>query len=84
MNNNILQSIVENCPDQEFVIADGFDDCVIGYEESSGRLIYSTIECVRTLQADGMSEEDALDYFYYNVQGAYVGDLTPIWCNDML
>lgn len=82
--NNMLQAIIENHPDDEFLIADGFDDCVIGFEETSGRLIYSTIECIRTLQREGMSEEDALEHFYYNVQGAYVGELTPIWCNDLL
>lgn len=80
---NMLQSIIDNHPDQDFMIADGFDDCVIGFEETSGRLIYSTIECIRTLQGEGMSEEDALEHFYYNVQGAYVGELTPIWCNDL-
>jgi hypothetical protein len=29
-----------------------------------------------------MSEEDALEHFSYNVSGAYVGDKTPIWCQD--
>jgi len=29
-----------------------------------------------------MLEEDALDYFYFNVNGAYMGEKTPIWCND--
>lgn len=29
-----------------------------------------------------MSEEDALEYFLFNVSGSYVGHKTPIWCND--
>jgi hypothetical protein len=27
-----------------------------------------------------MSYEDAIDYFYFNVSGSYVGEKTPIWC----
>jgi len=29
-----------------------------------------------------MPDEDALEYFYFNVQGAYVGEQTPIFCFD--
>lgn len=29
-----------------------------------------------------MSEEDAIEYFSFNVSGGYVGEKTPIWCQD--
>jgi hypothetical protein len=29
-----------------------------------------------------MSVEEAIEYFDFNVRGAYVGDKTPIWCED--
>jgi hypothetical protein len=29
-----------------------------------------------------MEYEDALDYFNFNVSGAYVGEQTPIWLTD--
>ena len=31
---------------------------------------------------NNITEEDALDYFYFNVSGGYVGEKTPIWCYD--
>jgi hypothetical protein len=31
-----------------------------------------------------MSDEDAFEYFYFNVSGAYVGEKTPIWCSDII
>jgi len=31
---------------------------------------------------DGMEHEDAMEYFYFNMAGAHVGDLTPIFVND--
>ena len=29
-----------------------------------------------------MDEEEDREYFYFNVLGAYVGDKTPIFCDD--
>lgn len=78
---NILNSILDNYPEVEFLKADGFDDAVIGFENNSERLIYSVSKCLDILNKD-MSEEDAIDYFYFNVSGAYVGEKTPIWCED--
>jgi len=64
--------------------ADGFDDAVIGVatDFTEPRLIYSVSKCLKILQKD-MSELDALEYFTYNVSGAYVGEQTPIWCWDL-
>jgi hypothetical protein len=79
---NILELILENNPDDSFLKADGFDEAVIGWEENSGRLIYSVTKCIEALMAEGMADEDAIDHFYFNVAGAYVGEKTPIFCND--
>jgi hypothetical protein len=79
---NVLSQILDAYPDDNFLIADGFDNAVIGLDEQSGRLVYSISKCIECLVKDGMTEEDALEHFSFNVSGAYVGDQTPIWCND--
>jgi hypothetical protein len=76
-----LEQILENYYDEDFLIADGFDDAVIGVEINSMRLIYLVSKCIEILQ-EHMNEEDAIEYFEYNVSGAYVGEQTPIWCYD--
>ena len=78
----MIENIIENYPEHEFLKADGFDNAIIGIEETTMRLIYSASKCIEILKKD-MTEEDALEYFYYNVSGAYLGDRTPIWCMDM-
>ena len=78
----MLEKIIENYSEDEFLKADGFDDAIIGLEETSMRLIYSVSKCVEILKKD-MTEEDAIEYFYYNVLGAYFGQRTPIWCMDI-
>lgn len=80
---NRLQRIVEAHPDEEILKADGFDEAVIGIEIPSMRLIYSVSQCIDILvNDDEMDREDAVDHFYFNVAGAYVGEQTPIWCED--
>lgn len=75
--------ILEWFPEEEILIADGFDDAIIGIDEHSMRVIYSISKCLEILEED-MSEEDAVEFFEYNVLGAYVGENTPIFCRDTL
>ena len=78
----MIDRIIEVYEDEEFLKADGFDDAIIGVDENTMRLIYSVKKCIEILISEGMSEEDALEHFNYNVSGGYVGEKTPIWCND--
>ena len=77
----MIDKIIEQYEDETFLKADGFDEAIIGVDETTMRLIYSVSKCIQILMKE-MSEEDALEHFSYNVSGAYVGDKTPIWCQD--
>ena len=79
----MLGQLIEYYEDEQFLKADGFDDAVIGVDERSMRLIYSTTKCIEILMVDhDMSMEEAIEYFEFNTKGAYVGEKTPIWCED--
>lgn len=80
----MLDKILEWFPEDEILIADGFNDAIIGIDENTMRLIYSTSKCIDILVKDGMEEEDAVDYFDFNIKWAYMGEKTPIWCIDTL
>ena len=75
----MLEGIVEYYQDEEILKADGFDDAVIGIDTQTMRLIYSVTRCVEILVVDGMDVEEAIEYFDFNVAGAYMGDQTPIF-----
>jgi hypothetical protein len=79
----MINKIIEHYPEEMFLKADGFDDAIIGVEESTMRLIYSVSKCLEILMQDS-SEEDAIEHFEFNVRGSYVGEKTPIWCSDDL
>ena len=79
----MLEQILEYFEEEEFLKADGFDDAVIGVDDRSMRLIYSVTLCLEILMVThDMPMEEAIEYFDFNVRGAYVGDKTPIWCED--
>jgi len=77
----MLEAIIDCYEDEEFLIADGFDDAIIGVDSNSMRLIYSVKKCLEILMQE-MTAEEAREHFDFNVSGAYMGENTPIWCED--
>jgi hypothetical protein len=76
---NNLQDFVDLYGEPEETLkADGFDDAIIGID-SKQRMVYSIEKILQILQDDDMTQEDALEHFYYNIDGSYVGDYTPIY-----
>jgi hypothetical protein len=70
--------MIEEYPD--LLKADGFDDAIIGVVQRIGlqAICYDTHKVIEILMKD-MSEEDAWDYYSYNLLGAYVGESTPVF-----
>lgn len=67
--------------DEEFLMADGFEDAIIGITSIKGHddiVCYDYEKCVEILLKDGdMTDETAREYMEYNVIGAYLGPRTP-------
>ena len=73
----ILEIVKEQFPDA--LIADGFDEAIIGYTHR-GQLVYKVSKMLDILMTrEKMSECDADEYLSYNVLGAYVGEMTPVY-----
>jgi hypothetical protein len=66
--------------DQVTLLADGLDEAFLGIDTSGDepRAVYSTEKCIEILARE-MGREDAVEYFDFNVAGAYVGPQTPIF-----
>ena len=64
---------------EDMLFADGFDDALVGYIERAGMpsiACYDKDKCIEIL-ANDMTHEEAVEYFYFNTAGAYVGENTP-------
>jgi len=62
----------------DILLADGFDDALLGVT-SKNIAVYDIDKCFKVLEKQGMSTDDAVEYFYFNVEGSYVGEQTPIY-----
>tara|TARA_Y100000310_G_C20203948_1_gene588192 strand:- start:228 stop:524 length:297 start_codon:yes stop_codon:yes gene_type:complete len=76
----ISDFIEEYYPDYpNLLLADGFEDAFVGVVDGNSlppKVCYDYDECIKILERD-MSYEEAIEYFNYNVEGAYVGEHTP-------
>jgi len=81
----IKQYLAEN--NDEVMFADGFEDAIIGMVHGACRtpvVAYDYHKCVEILvKRDGMDEEEAEEYISFNVTGAYMGELTPLFVYDL-
>jgi hypothetical protein len=84
MSSNKLKQILELYPDNTFVIADGFDDAIIGVDEQNGKIIYDIDEVINILIIDGMEVDEAIEFYEYNIAGSYVGEKTPVFMRKII
>ena len=77
------------CPEaveDGLLLADGFEEAFIGTGRrlcscgSNTVAVYDVDECIAVLmRRDKMSYEEAVEFFEFNVSGAYVGPRTPMF-----
>lgn len=71
----------EAYPDEEILVMDGFDGAFVGIGAQQYRppiAVYDRDKCIEILMDDGLSWEDAEEYFSFNTEGAWVGEQTPL------
>ena len=63
------------------LIITGYGDALMGYaEQFNGELVavYDIDKCI-SITAEDMPYADAIDYFYFNIHGAYMGEKGPLF-----
>ena len=66
---------------EEMIFFDGYEAALIGYVERFGMepiALYDRNKCIQILmKRDGMTYEEADEFFCFNTIGAWMGDSTP-------
>ena len=80
----IEEFIEETFPAESLLLADNMDDAFIGvvsdrWGDSPPKVLYSISMCLKILKEMGMSATEAEEYFSYNIEGAYVGEGSPLF-----
>jgi hypothetical protein len=90
---NVRQRVVDLCGDKKLLFCDGLDEALVGYvdgwfskdsrEPGCSQIpvaMYDREKCIQVLvDRDGMSYEEAAEFFDFNTTGAYVGPKTPVF-----
>ena len=75
------EEIEEINPDA--LLCDGFDEAIIGMAEriNLGHIVaYDVDKMLKIMvERDGMTYEEAMEYFGYNILGAWMGENTPVY-----
>ena len=68
---------------EDALIADGLDEAIIGVAEriNLGPVAAYSVEkiCEILMNRDGMTYEEAIEFFDYNIKGAWMGEYTPVY-----
>lgn len=78
---DVIDHIGEINPDA--LLLDGFDDAIIGLAEriNLGPVVAYNVEKILQImiERDGMTYEDAYEYYEYNIRGAWMGENSPVF-----
>lgn len=68
---------------EDALIADGLDEALIGVAEriNLGPVAAYSVEKIYEIlmNRDGMTYEEAIEFFDYNIKGAWMGEYTPVY-----
>jgi hypothetical protein len=63
-----------------------FDSCIAGVATRCGMgnvVVYDADKVIKALTTGDMSEEDAQEWFEFNILGAYIGENTPMFLSTL-
>ena len=77
------KDIIDLYSDDEpgILFADGYDKAIAGviWDGERTRVVYTTEKILAILMEDGMTYDEASEYFEFNVAVSYMGVYTPLY-----
>ena len=79
-----VDELNERYPEEKLMYPTGFEDCIIGVCEDKMILVIDADKVINKLvEEDGMTHEDALEHYSYNIEGSK-GEGFPIYVRTKL
>jgi len=80
----IIEQILIDYPEESFYIADGFDEAIIGFDEVERRLVYDMDIIIEILVLDGMTYDEAIEYYDFYILNTDIGEGAPIFIKNYI
>jgi hypothetical protein len=69
--------------EENVILLDDHDNAIVGVNYQDGiHLCYSVEAIVENLVGQGMTEEEAFEYYEYNIEGSRFSENEPIYIQD--
>ena len=80
MNRKDIEDLYSD-DEPEMLFADGYDSAIEGvvWDGERTRVVYTTEKILAILMDQGMTYDEASEYFDFNVAGSYMGVYTPLY-----
>jgi hypothetical protein len=80
----LVHKLVHDYDTFDSLTADGLDSAIIGVADLNGQhvAVYSTSKVIKCLMDDGMSMDEATEFFLFNIEQCHLGDGTPLFIDD--
>ena len=81
MNRKVIEDLYSD-DEPKILFADGYDKAIAGvvWDGERTRVVYKTEEILKILMdRDGMTYDEASEFFDFNVAGAHMGVYTPLY-----
>jgi hypothetical protein len=74
-----MRSLKEKYPD--LATMEGFDEAIIGVVQRINLEVvcYDLDKVIQILMKQGMDEQDAWDWYQFNMVGSWIGEQTPVF-----
>ena len=83
MTHDQILEFLSDWQEEDFLLADGLEGAFVGVAYGKLRkpvACYDRQKCIAILMTrDGMTEDEAEEFFQFNVEDAWVGDRTPMF-----
>jgi hypothetical protein len=79
------EEIAESYPDLLLLDPSSFDKAIVGVIHDFNRtaVCYSEKKVIEILMEDGMDYDDAIEYYQFNILGAWMGEWTPMYLEEL-
>ena len=83
----MIHEMADQTEYNDIILLDGLDDAILGMTDRGDRPVvaYSMSKIFDILvDSSDMTREDAVEYYYHNIECLYAGEGTPIYVDDTL
>ena len=79
-----LEKKITKWSEEEILTADGFDDAIVGLARRPNlvTVAYDVNKMLKIMVDAGMTDEEAREFFEFNVVDAWMGENTPVYIEE--